>query len=151
MAKMVMDPQKTPILHIPEIRKKWYIVDAQNKTLGRMATRVAMAIRGKTKPTFTPNVDCGDFVIVINASGVRLTGAKAGKKTYGWHTNYPEGLRITPFNKMLKEHPTRVIEWAVNGMLPKGPLGRRMRRKLFVYAGPEHPHIAQKPEILKGA
>ena len=150
MARMIMDPQKTPILHIPDIRKKWYVVDAKNKTLGRLATRIALAIRGKTKAVFTPNVDCGDFVIVVNAEQIRLTGAKSAKKVYGWHTHYPKGLRLTSFTKMQQEHPTRVIEWAVNGMLPKGPLGRRMRKKLFIYAGPEHPHSAQQPLPLPG-
>lgn len=129
-----------------EVERKWWIVDASGQTLGRLASRVAALIRGKHKPYFTPHVDCGDYVIVINAEKVVLKGKRAEKKVYFHYTGYPGGARFTSFAELLKRNPVKVIEHAVYGMLPKNRLGRRMRLKLKVYAGPEHPHQAQQPE-----
>jgi large subunit ribosomal protein L13 len=126
--------------------RKWILVDAEGQTLGRLSTFVARAILGKHRPEYTPHADTGDFVVVINAERVRLTGRKLDQKMYRWHTGYPGGLKQVPAGRMLKEKPARVIEWAVFGMLPKGRLGRRLGTKLKVYAGPDHPHQAQKPE-----
>jgi len=126
--------------------RKWIVVDAEGKTLGRLSTWVARAIMGKHRPTYTPFADTGDFVVVVNAQKVRLTGAKLDKKMYRWYTGYPGGLREMTARRMLKHKPERVIEWAVKGMLPKGRLGRKLGMKLKVYAGPEHPHQAQQPE-----
>lgn len=120
-------------------------MDAEGATLGRLSTFVARALMGKHRPIYTPFLDTGDFVVVINAEKVRLTGRKREKKLYRWHTGYPGGLKEVPAGRMLRKRPARVIEWAVRGMLPKGPLGRRMARKLKVYAGPDHPHAAQSP------
>lgn len=131
-----------------DIDKKWYIVDAKGKTLGRVASQVASVLRGKHKPTYTPHVDTGDFVIVINAGEVRLTGRKAEKKIYYRHTLYPGGLKTTTAGDMRQKRPEKMIELAVWGMLPHNRLGRRQIRKLKVYAGPEHPHQAQQPEPL---
>ncbi|MHC4447961.1 MAG: 50S ribosomal protein L13 [Planctomycetota bacterium] len=128
-----------------EIERKWLLVDAQGQTLGRLSTYVATALMGKHRPTFSPFIDTGDFVVVVNASKVRLTGSKLEKKLYRWHTGYPGGLKSMTAGRMLAEHPTRLIEWSVKGMLPKGPLGRQMGRKLKAYAGPDHPHAAQQP------
>jgi large subunit ribosomal protein L13 len=130
------------------IERKWFLVDAQNRVLGRLATQVATVLRGKHKPIFTPHLDVGDHVVVINAEKVHLTGRKLTGKTYRWHTGYLGGLREVTADKMLKTHPERVIEWAVQGMLPKNRLGRAMAKKLKVYRGAEHPHAAQKPEPL---
>lgn len=127
----------------------WRVVDAKDQTLGRLATEIATVIRGKNKPTYTPHVDGGDFVIVLNAERICLTGNKMSQKTYYHHTGYIGGLNEVPVKRMLEEHPERVIQKAVYGMLPKGKLGRQMRKKLKVYAGSEHPHSAQKPEILE--
>ncbi len=132
-----------------DIERRWYVVDAEGKTLGRLATEIARILRGKHKPIYTPHVDCGDFVIVVNAGKVRTTGRKEAQKTYWRHSGYPGGLTLVPLWKMRRTHPERIIEHAVRGMLPRGPLGRRMLRKLKVYAGPEHPHAAQKPEKLE--
>lgn len=132
-----------------EVERKWYVVDAEGKTLGRLASRVAAILRGKHKPTFTPHVDTGDFVIVVNADKVRLTGKKLDKKLYFRHTGYLGNWRLTPARQLLERHPTRLVEYAVRGMLPKTRLGRKQFRKLKVYAGPEHPHAAQKPEKLE--
>lgn len=129
--------------------RKWYVVDAEGKVLGRLATRVATILRGKHKPTFAPHLDVGDHVVVVNAGKVHLTGRKLTTKIYRWHTGYIGGLREVSAQKMLQTHPERVIEWAVQGMLPKGRLGRAMAKKLKVYRGPEHPHASQKPEPLK--
>lgn len=129
-----------------EVERKWYIIDAEGKTLGRMATEVASILRGKHKPQFTPHVDTGDFVVVINAEKIVLTGKKLSQKKYYRHSGYPGGLKITVAADMLKKRPDRMIEHAVKGMLPKGSLGRMQGKKLKVYAGSEHPHIAQKPE-----
>jgi large subunit ribosomal protein L13 len=138
-----------------EIQRNWLLVDAQGETLGRLATQIAHLLRGKHKPTWSPHVDGGDFVIVVNASGVELTGRKAQQKVYYRHTGYPGGLKETPYRIMLAKHPERVIKFAVKGMLPKNRLGRRMLKKLYVYGGPTHPHAAQQPRqvtlIRRGA
>ncbi len=141
---------KTTFMANPtNIERKWYVVDAEGKTLGRLAAEVATVLRGKNKPTFTPHVDTGDHVIVINAEKVRLTGKKLLQKTYFRHSGYPGGTTFTTAGNMLQKHPTRVIEMAVKGMLPKNKLGAQMYRKLNVYAGAEHPHAAQMPEVLE--
>jgi large subunit ribosomal protein L13 len=138
-----------------EIQRNWLLVDANGETLGRLATQIAHLLRGKHKPTWSPHVDGGDFVIVVNASGVELTGRKAQQKIYYRHTGYPGGLKETPYRIMLAKHPERVIKFAVKGMLPKNRLGRRMLKKLYVYGGPTHPHAAQQPQpvtlIKRGA
>jgi large subunit ribosomal protein L13 len=131
-----------------ETERKWFVVDAQDQVLGRLATRVATILRGKHKATFTPHLDGGDHVIVVNAEKVHLTGRKLRDKMYRWHTGYIGGLREVNAETMLKTHPERVIEWAVQGMLPKNRLGRAMAKKLKVYRGTEHPHQAQRPEPL---
>ena len=130
------------------VDRKWFLVDAQGQVLGRLATRVATILRGKHKVAFAPNLDVGDHVVVINAEKVHLTGRKMTDKLYRWHTGYIGGVREVSAERMLKSHPERVIEWAVQGMLPKGRLGRAMFKKLKVYRGAEHPHAAQKPEPL---
>lgn len=130
------------------IERKWFLVDAQGRVLGRLAAQVAHVLRGKHKTTFAPHLDTGDHVVVINAEKVHLTGRKLTDKTYRWHSGYIGGLREVNAEKMLRTHPERVVEWAVQGMLPKGRLGRAMARKLKVYRGPQHPHAAQKPEPL---
>jgi len=131
------------------IERKWYVVDAEGKTLGRLASQVAAILRGKHKPTFTPHVDCGDYVIIINADKVQVTGKKFAEKVYLRHSGYPGGQKAITFERMIATHPTRVLELAIKGMLPHNRLGRQMYRKLKVYAGPEHPHAAQKPEPLE--
>lgn len=131
------------------IERKWYVVDAEGKTLGRLAAEVAKVLRGKNKPTFTPHVDTGDHVIVINAEKVRFTGKKLEQKTYFRHSGYPGGSTYVTLGNMLAKHPERIVEMAVRGMLPKNKLGAQIYRKLNVYAGPEHPHAAQKPEVLE--
>jgi large subunit ribosomal protein L13 len=131
-----------------EVERKWFVVDATGQPLGRLASQIAHRLRGKHKAVFTPHVDTGDFIVVVNAEKVGLTGNKRAQKIYYRHTGYPGGIRSTSFEKMIAEKPTRVIELAVKGMLPKGPLGRDMYRKLRVYAGPEHRHIAQQPTPL---
>lgn len=128
-----------------QVERKWYVVDAKGKTLGRMATEIATLLRGKHKPEFTPHVDTGDFVIVINANQVELTGKKWTNKFYYRHSQYPGGLKATPAHEMRDKHPERMIQLAVKGMLPKGRLGRQQLKKLKVYAGSEHPHQAQQP------
>ena len=130
------------------IDRKWYVVDAEGKTLGRLASEVAKVLRGKNKPIFTPHIDTGDYVIVINAEKIKVTGKKLDQKIYYHHSDYVGGMKETTLKEMLAKHPERVIEFAVKGMLPKGPLGREMYKKLFVYAGSEHKHAAQKPEVL---
>lgn len=129
-------------------QRRWYVVDGQDKILGRMATEIARVLRGKHKPTFTPNQDAGDFVIVINARGVKLTGAKLQKKIYFRHTEFPGGIRERTAADMLHIKPEEIVRLAVRGMLPKNRLSRKLVTKLKVYAGPEHPHSAQKPEPL---
>ena len=130
-----------------EIERKWYVLDAEGKTLGRLATEAAMILRGKKKPTYTPFLDTGDYVIVINAEKVQVTGKKAKEKIYKHHTGYPGGLREVTFEQLQAKDPEEIIRHAVKGMMPKGPLGRQMYKKLKVYAGPEHKHEAQKPEV----
>ncbi len=130
------------------IDRKWYVVDAEGMTLGRLASEVAKVLRGKNKPIFTPHMDTGDYVIVVNAEKVKVTGRKLEQKVYYHHSGYVGGLKETTLKEKLAKKPEQVIELAVKGMLPKGPLGRQMYRKLFVYAGPEHNHAAQKPETL---
>lgn len=132
-----------------EVVRKWYLVDATGKNLGRLATQVAIVLRGKHKVTYTPHVDGGDNVIIINATQINLTGDKLNKKIYYDHSGYPGGLRERTAKVMRSEYPIEMLERAVKGMLPKGPLGRQMLKKLFVYAANEHPHSAQKPEILE--
>jgi len=129
--------------------RKWYVVDAEGKTLGRLASQVAAILRGKNKPTFTPHVDCGDFVIIVNAEKIHLTGKKLSDKIYTRFSGYPGGLKQITAGQMLEKRPTRVLELAIKGMLPHNRLGRQMFRKLKVYAGPEHPHAAQQPEKLE--
>mgnify|MGYP002067984637 FL=1 len=130
------------------IDRKWYVVDATGKTLGRLASEVASVLRGKNKPIFTPHMDTGDYVIVVNAEKVAVTGKKLDQKIYYHHSDYVGGMKSTTLREKLNKKPEEVIEHAVKGMLPKGPLGRQMYKKLFVYAGPEHKHAAQKPETL---
>ena len=130
------------------VERKWYVVDAADKTLGRLSTEIASILRGKKKPIYTPNIDTGDYVIVINSEKVKVTGKKLEQKVYWHHTGWIGGQKEISLKHQLEKHPERVIEHAVRGMLPKGPLGRDMYRKLFVYAGSEHPHEAQKPEVL---
>lgn len=130
------------------IERKWYVVDAADQTLGRLTSQVAAILRGKNKPTFTPNVDTGDYVIVINAEKIKVTGKKLDQKIYYSHSDYVGGMKETTLREMMNKKPEKVIELAVKGMLPKGPLGRQMIKKLHVYAGAEHGHEAQKPEVL---
>lgn len=141
---------KTTFMANPSnVERKWYVVDAEGKTLGRLAAEVAKVLRGKHKPTFTPHVDTGDHVIVINAAKVRMTGKKLEQKTYFRHSGYPGGTTFTKAGEMMQKRPERVVEMAVRGMLPKNKLGEQMYRKLNVYAGAEHPHQAQQPEVLE--
>ena len=130
------------------IDRKWYVVDATDMTLGRLAAEVAKVLRGKNKPIFTPHMDTGDYVIVVNAEKIKVTGKKMDQKIYYPHSDYVGGMKETTLKEMMAKKPARVIELAVKGMLPKGPLGRQMYTKLHVYAGAEHPHMAQKPEVL---
>ena len=132
-----------------EIEHEWYVVDAENQTLGRLAAKIAPILRGKHKPTYTPHLDCGDFVIVINADKVRVTGRKLDQKYYYRYSGYPGGLKSISLRDQLAKHPERVVEAAVKGMLPKNSLGRQMFKKLKVYAGESHPHQAQKPKPLE--
>ena len=131
-----------------KVERKWYVVDAAGYTLGRLASEVAKVLRGKNKPVFTPHVDTGDYVVIVNAEKIKVTGEKLDQKIYYHHSEYVGGMKETTLREMLDKKPEKVIEHAVKGMLPKGPLGRQMFTKLHVYAGPEHPHAAQKPEAL---
>ncbi|CAZ87029.1 50S ribosomal protein L13 [Thiomonas arsenitoxydans] len=131
-----------------EVVHEWFVIDAENKVLGRVASEVALRLRGKHKPIYTPHVDTGDFIIVVNTSKIRVTGNKANDKTYYRHTGYPGGIYATKFKDMQARHPGRALELAVKGMLPKGPLGYAMIKKLKVYGGAEHPHSAQQPKTL---
>ena len=140
---------KTVSANKATVTKEWLIVDADGHTLGRLASEVAKLLRGKHKPSFTPHVDCGDNVIIINASNVQLTGNKWAEKSYIRHTGYPGGIKDINFEQLIDKAPERVIQSAVKGMLPRGPLGREMFRKLKVYAGAEHPHTAQQPQTLE--
>ena len=130
------------------IDRKWYVVDAADMTLGRMASEVAKVLRGKNKPIFTPHMDTGDYVIIVNAEKIKVTGKKMDQKIYYRHSDYVGGMKETKLKDKLAKKPEEVIELAVKGMLPKGPLGRQLYKKLFVYAGPDHKHAAQKPEVL---
>jgi len=141
--------KRTYVTKPEDIERDWYVVDASGQTLGRLASEVAQIIRGKHKPTFSPAVDVGDYVIVVNAEKIHVTGQKLDQKMYYRHSGYPGGLKELTLGRMLEEHPTRVIEFAVKGMLPKNKLGRKMVKKLKVYAGPDHPHQAQQPEALE--
>ena len=132
-----------------DIRREWHLVDATDKTLGRLATEVARRLRGKHKPTFTPHMDTGDHIVVVNAEKVKVTGAKLSDKYYHRHTGYIGNLKSVSLGKLLETHPERAIQYAVKGMMPRNPLGRAMLKKLHVYAGPEHPHTAQQPEPLE--
>ena len=131
-----------------EVPREWYLVDAQDKVLGRLATRIAMTLRGKNKPTFTPHIDTGDFVVVVNAAQVHLTGRKLDNKMYYRHSGYPGGIKEINARKLLQKKPEEVLRHAVRGMLPKNSLGRQLLKKLKIYAGGEHPHEAQKPAPL---
>ena len=131
------------------IDRKWYVVDAEGMTLGRLASEVAKVLRGKNKPIFTPHIDTGDYVIVVNAEKIKVTGKKLEQKIYYNHSDYVGGMRETTLREMMAKKPEKVVELAVKGMLPKGPLGRQMYTKLHVYAGPDHEQAAQKPEVLK--
>ncbi|GIW40138.1 MAG: 50S ribosomal protein L13 [Candidatus Binatia bacterium] len=146
-----MKKHSTPMLSAEEAlrERRWYLVDAQGKTVGRLATGIARILRGKHNPSFTPHVDCGDFVVVINAAGLRFTGRKAEQKLYRRHSGYPGGLRAVTAGRLLQVRPERVLRDAVEGMLPKNRLGRRLTSKLKVYPGPRHPHEAQKPIVLE--
>ena len=139
---------KTFMANAETVERKWYVVDADGMTLGRLASQVAAILRGKNKPTFTPNCDTGDHVIIINAAKVVLTGKKLDQKIYYHHSGYAGGLKQTKYRKLMAEKPEFAVKHAVLGMMPKGPLGRQMARKLRVYAGAEHEHEAQKPEVL---
>ena len=139
---------RTYIPKAEDLESHWWLVDAEDKTLGRMATEIAKVLRGKHKPIFTPHMDTGDHVVVVNADKVRLTGRKAEQKTYFRHSGYMGNERHIPFHRMIQTHPERVVELAVRGMLPKNALGRSLRKKLKVYAGTKHPHHSQRPEPL---
>lgn len=140
---------KTYVTKPLEIERKWYIVDAEGQTLGRLSSRIATILRGKHKPIYDPAVDCGDFVVVINADKIHVTGRKTDQKKYYRHSQYPGGLTTLTLREQLEKHPTRPVELAIKGMLPKTRLGRKMIKKLKVYAGSEHPHEAQSPEVLE--
>jgi len=139
---------KTYVAKPGEVEKKWYVVDATDKTLGRLATQIASVLRGKNKPQYTPHEDVGDYVIVVNAEKVHVTGRKLEQKVYYRHSGYPGGIRGVTLRDQLKNHPERVIEHAVKGMLPRGPLGRRVFKKLKVFVGAEHSHQAQNPQVM---
>src|SRR5690554_2669628 len=140
---------KTFMANAQNITRKWYVVDATDAVLGRIATEVASILRGKHKPTFTPHVDCGDYVIIVNAEKIALTGNKLEDKKYYRHSGYPGGLKVRNAKTMLEKQPTKVLEKAIRGMSPKNSLGENMYRKLFVYTGADHPHQAQQPEKLE--
>ncbi len=140
---------KTYVASAANVQRKWYVVDAEGQTLGRLAANIASVLRGKNKPTYTPFLDTGDYVIVVNAAKIKVTGKKMEQKLYSTHSGYVGGLKQVPLKEKLAKKPEFVIEHAVKGMLPKGTLGRQMATKLFVYAGPEHEQAAQKPEELK--
>jgi large subunit ribosomal protein L13 len=141
-------PMKTYMANPDKIERKWYVVDAEGCTLGRLASEIAKVLRGKNKPEYTPHIDTGDYVIVVNAEKVKVTGKKLQQKIYYNHSDYVGGMRETTLAEMMNKKPEKVIELAVKGMLPKGPMGRDMIKKLHVYAGPEHANQAQKPEVL---
>lgn len=132
-----------------EVEKKWHVIDAEGKVLGRLASEVSTLLTGKNKPTYTPHIDTGDFVIIINADKIKLTGKKLEQLNYTYHTGYPGGLRQIPYKRLMEEKPGKIVELAVKGMLPKNKLGRAMMKKLRVYSGTEHNHEAQKPEVYE--
>lgn len=140
---------KTRSLAKEEAKKEWVLVDAEGQILGRLASKIAMILRGKNKPSYTPHVDCGDYVVIINAEKVRFTGKKLKDKDYVSYTGFPGGQRHTSPQRLLEKHPERILEFALHGMLPKTRLGNQMRRNLFIYAGTEHPHAAQQPKPIK--
>ena len=140
---------KTYMANPTKIERKWYVVDAEGCTLGRLSSEVAKVLRGKNKPEYTPHIDTGDYVVIINADKIKVTGKKLDQKIYYRHSDYVGGMKETTLKEMLNKKPADVIKLAVKGMLPKGPLGRQMMSKLHVYAGPEHPHAAQKPEVYE--
>ena len=140
---------KTFSIKAGEITRTWYVVDADNKILGRLASQIALRLRGKHKPEFTPHMDTGDYIIVINAEKIAATGKKETDKIYYRHTGYPGGIRQQTLAELRQRHPERIIHKAVKGMLPRGPLGRKMLKKLFVYAGADHPHAAQQPQSIE--
>ena len=140
--------QKTTLLKAGEVTRKWFLVDATDRVLGRLASRIATILMGKHKPEYTPHVDSGDFVIVVNAEKVRLTGRKLDQKTHDYYTGYPGGHKYVPYREMMAKHPERVLKLAVRRMLPKNRLAKHMLKKLRIYVGAEHPHAAQKPEVL---
>jgi large subunit ribosomal protein L13 len=141
---------KTQFLKPDQVDRTWWVVDATDQVLGRLAARIARILQGKHRPAYTPNADTGDFVIVVNAEKVRVTGSKRLSKTYDWYTYHPGGHKVVTYEEMIEKHPTRPVELAVRRMLPKSRLGRRMFSKLKVYAGPDHPHHAQQPRPLEG-
>jgi large subunit ribosomal protein L13 len=140
---------KTYSQRASEVQREWLVIDASAQTLGRLATQIAVLLRGKHKPTFSPNLDGGDFVVVVNAEQVRLTGRKPDQKMYYRHSSYPGGFKAVPYRRMLALHPERILRFAVKGMLPKTRLGRQQLAKLKVYAGPRHPHAAQQPKTYE--
>lgn len=144
-----MNKGKTYMARPGDIERNWYVVDAEGKVLGRLAAEVATILRGKHKPQFTPHMDTGDFVVIVNAEKIKLTGKKWEQKTYYWHTGYPGGLRSRTANELRSRQPEEIIRKAVWGMMPKNSLGRNQMKKLKIYAGPEHPHMAQMPEPLE--
>ena len=139
---------RTYLANAENIDRKWHVIDAEGKTLGRLATRVATLLRGKHKPTFTPHVDTGDHVVIINAEKIRMTGQKFKTKVYYHHTGFPGGIKSTTAEHLHKKDPTALVTKAIKGMLPKNPLGKKMAKKLRVYAGTNHPHVAQQPEPM---
>lgn len=141
--------RQTTMLKPADVKKEWYVIDAEGQTLGRLATKVATVLRGKHKPTFTPHVDCGDFVIVINADKIVYSGDQEEKKIYYHHSMYPGGLKQKTIGQMKRENPVRLVEKSIHGMIPHNKLGDKIRKHLFVYEGSEHPHAAQKPKELK--
>jgi large subunit ribosomal protein L13 len=141
-----MSMNKTHVVKVSDIERAWYVVDAEGLTLGRLASKIANVLKGKHKPIYSPHLDVGDYVIVVNADKIAVTGRKMDQKTYYWHTGYPGGIRSRNLRDQLDRHPTAAVKAAVKGMLPKNRLGRRMLGKLKVYAGPDHPHQAQKPQ-----
>lgn len=138
----------TRFIHKDELNRQWYIIDAKDQILGRLCSNIAKILRGKHRPTFTPNIDSGDYVVVVNADKIRLTGKKSQTKTYEHFSGYPGGLKIRKFREVLQKSPATIITHAVRGMLPHNKLGRKMIKKLKVYAGPEHPHAAQNPQLI---
>ena len=140
---------KTSVPSIDSINRQWYLVDAENQTLGRLATEVASVLRGKNKPNFTPHIDTGDFVVVVNAEKIKVSGKKSDQKLYRRHSGRPGGMKVESFSALQDRIPERIVETAIKGMLPHNALGRQLFRKLKVYKGPEHPHSAQNPEVIK--